>query len=48
MERTERFYKIDKLLNDRRTTPMDTLNFHPIPGEHSAGCWSNAASKATQ
>ena len=25
MERTERFYKIDQLLNDRRTTSMETL-----------------------
>ena len=25
MERTERFYKIDQLLNDRRAVPMDVL-----------------------
>ena len=25
MDRTERFYKIDQLLNDRRSVPMDTL-----------------------
>ena len=25
MDRTERFYKIDQLLNDRRSVPMNTL-----------------------
>jgi predicted DNA-binding transcriptional regulator YafY len=25
MDRTERFYKIDQLLNDRRAVPMDVL-----------------------
>ena len=25
MDRTERFYKIDQLLNDRRSVPMQTL-----------------------